>query len=122
MTASMRRRRPLDCSRRLETEANIDDVLFRSALAAEVERPGTENPAFVGRFPERGDLGVPIRAQRGGLRVVAVDEAPGAVDGLRAEVDMLRSHPSHARREEIARNERDLRDSLRHLEVAGVVL
>src|SRR5450631_730699 len=122
MTASMTRRRPPDCSRRLETEANIDDVLFRSALAAEVERAGAENPALVGRFPERSDLGVPIRAQRGSFGVVAVGEAPGAVDSLRAEVDTLRSHPRQARREEIARDKRDLGDSLRHLEVAGVIL
>src|ERR1039457_980485 len=56
MAASMMRWRPLDCSRRLETDANIGKVTFRSALAAEVQCRGTENPALVGRFPERDDL------------------------------------------------------------------
>src|SRR5438105_14920672 len=62
-TASMMRWRPLDC-RRLETEADIGEVTFRGALAAEVQRRDAEDPALVGRLPKRERLAVPIGAQR----------------------------------------------------------
>src|SRR6266581_2072333 len=87
-TASMTRWRPLDCSRWLEAEADIGEVTFLRALAAEIQRGDAKDPTLVGRFHERDDLAVPIRTQCVGFRVVAVGVSLRTVHGLGAEIDV----------------------------------